>query len=92
MKTALYCLLIALAMRFAYGQIMGSDFNRVLLIKGRIKDTTEAWLTVEGNAPNMARDGFTPSSTRIFSRYQPLFRKTETGQWEIKFSQNYNQQ
>lgn len=100
MKTTLYCLLIALALRFAWSQTVITqtanfiDGERVLIIKGKVAGEMKGWLVIEAhNGAQLWREnGFDPSFTRVVCDYKPLFRKLPNGQWEIMFTSEIAEQ
>lgn len=87
MKITIYCLLIALALNYVYGQISNaiSGSSSILMIQG-VSDSgyPEQWLLVENFDPAFPKHGFEPKNTKIFSTYMPYFRRSGD-QWEIIF-------
>jgi hypothetical protein len=93
MKTTLYCLLIAVALRLAFAQTVEThasfidNADRVLIIKGVVAGDMKNWLIIEShNGKEWKQNGFDPTYTRVLCDYKPLFRKLPGGQWEIMFT------
>ena len=77
MRTFLACLMM----------VATCNAQQVVTLGGQVftPEKWEAWLTIEVVTGDLNKTGVQPRTTRITSKYQPVFRQTRTGVWEITF-------
>jgi hypothetical protein len=97
LRTSIYCLGIALAMRVAFDltaqevSVARPDKHTYLTdkkaaVEWHFHDEYRVWLSVNAyNGYNWAEEGYHPSFTYVLCNYKPVVRKLPNGSYQITF-------